>query len=358
MKAIIPIGGRGTRMRPVTFTANKHFIPVGNKPLIFYPLTTIAEAGIKKVAITYNPGQLEYARSILGMGEKWGLEFTYIEQPKPIGLANVVEICEEWVGDDSFVYHLGDNIFVDGINEIVDYFEKEKPDGLVTMLHHPENKRMGVPYFDENNRLVEYVEKPENPPHDFAIPGLYFGNKNFFKAFKGKDKIMPSARGEYEIPSPYQWLIDHKYRVDVIEYPGVWLDPGKFGDWLETNQFLLDRRVERKLESDIDTDSRIEGRVEVGQNCKITNSVVRGPVSIGNNVVLENSFIGPYTSIFDNCLIRSCHVENTVMMDSVRLENLHKPVDSSIIGPNSEVTGNNSQTYHQLFIGEMGKISL
>lgn len=358
MKAIIPIGGRGTRMRPVTFTANKHFIPVGNKPLIYYPLQTISDSGITEIAITYNPGQLDYAREKLGDGSRWGATFTFIEQPEPIGLANIIEVCEEWMGDSQFVCHLGDNIFVDGIKEIVEYFEKKRPDGLVTMVHHPENRRMGVPYFDKNNRLVEYVEKPEDPPHDFAVPGLYFGNKNFFKSFKGRDRIKPSGRGEYEMPTAYQWLIDHKYRVDVVEYNGIWLDPGKFGDWLETNQFLLDNKIERLLKSEPDFNSKIEGRVEIGEGCRITNSTVRGPVSIGKNVTIENSFIGPYTSIYDNCLINSCHVGNSVVMESVRMENLPKPVDSSIIGPNSEVTGGNNQVYHQLFIGEMGKVSL
>ena len=234
MKAIIRIGGGGKRRGPVTFTANKHFIPVGNKPLIFYPIETIKKAGIVDIAITYNPGQLVFAKKILGSGRAWGVKFTYIEQPEPIGLANVVAVCEEWIGDEPFVYHLGDNIFVDGIIESKEYFEKEKPDGLVVMVHHSENTRLGVPYFDKNNRLIKYIEKPKNPPHDFAIPGLYFGNKNFFKAFHGKDRIKPSDRGEYEIPTAYQWLIDHKYRGDVIEYIGKWLDPGKFGDRLES----------------------------------------------------------------------------------------------------------------------------
>jgi len=345
-------------MRPVTFTANKHFIPVGNKPLIFYPVETIAQAGITEIAITYNPGQIDYAKEKLGDGSRWGVKFTFIEQPEPIGLANVVEVCEKWLRNDPFVYHLGDNIFVDGIADIVNYFEKEKPDGLVTMLHHAENKRMGVPYFDKNNRLIKYVEKPTQPPHDFAVPGLYFGNKNFFKAFKGKGRIRPSKRGELEIPSPYQWLIDHKFRVDVIEYTGVWLDPGKFNDWLETNQHLLDRMIVKRFESEPDTDSKIEGRVQIGLDCKITKSIIRGPVSIGDNVIIENSFIGPYTSIYDNCRITACHIENSVLMEAVLFKDLDKPVDSSIIGPHSEITGDDSQTYHQLFIGEMGKVSL
>lgn len=180
MKGIIPTGGRGTRMRPITFSSNKHFIPVANKPLILYPIETVANTGIKEIAITYNPGGLEEAKNLLGDGSQWGITITYVLQEKPAGLANIVEVCEEFVKGDSFVLHLGDNIFVEGINDAFEYFEKNKPNGLVTMLHHPDNRRLGVPYFDENGRLLKYVEKPENPLHDFAIPGLYFADSNFF----------------------------------------------------------------------------------------------------------------------------------------------------------------------------------
>lgn len=192
MKAIIPTGGRGTRMRPLTFSTNKHFIPIANKPLIFYPIETIADAGIKEVGITYNPGGLEESKSYLGDGSSWGLSITYVLQEKPAGLANIVQVCEEFIDGDSFVFHLGDNMFVDGIKEQVEYFQKEKPNGLVTMIHHKENKRMGVPYFNDEGRLIKYVEKPENPPHDFAVPGVYFADASFFKCFKGSNAIKSS----------------------------------------------------------------------------------------------------------------------------------------------------------------------
>lgn len=358
MKAIIPIGGRGTRMRPVTFTANKHFIPVGNKPLIFYPLQTVADAGVKEVAITYNPGQLDYAMEVLGDGSKWGVKIEYILQPKPIGLANIVEVCEHWVGNDKFFLHLGDNIFTDGIRDFVEYFESHDVNGLLPMLRHPENTRMGVPYFDKKNRLVEYKEKPKNPPHDFAVPGLYFADKNIFKAFKGEHRIRPSERGEFEIPDPFQWLIDNGFTVDVKEYTGVWLDPGKFNDWLDANRYLLDRYAERYVSSTPDTTNVIEGRVTVGENCRITNSTIRGPVNIGDNVVIEDSFIGPYTSIYHKSQILNCDIENSVVMGSVVLKDIPKTIDSSILGPNSEVRLGSNVRQMKLFLGELSQVKL
>lgn len=358
MKAIIPIGGRGTRMRPITLSTNKHFIPMANKLLIEYPIETVVNAGITDIAITYNPGQLESAKKLLGNGSRWNAHFTYVLQEKPQGLANIVEVCEEFVGDDAFMFHLGDNIFVEGLQEAVQYFQKNKPNGLVTMIHHKENRRLGVPYFDKNGRMTQYVEKPENPPHDFAVPGVYFADSNFFKCFKGNDRLKPSARGEYEIPDAFQWMIDHGYRVDVLEYKGKWLDPGKFDDWLETNQYLLDRNVILDFKSEPDSSSKIQGRVEIGKNTKIINSIIRGPVSIGENVTIKDSFIGPFTSIYHNCHIERTTLENSVLMEKVHLSHISKPVQNSVIGTEAEITGQDSLHFMSLFVSELSNIRL
>jgi len=360
LKAIIPTGGRGTRMRPLTFSTNKHFIPVANKPLIFYPLETVANAGIKEIAITYNPEGLEEVKSILGDGSRWGINFTYVLQEKPIGLANIVQVCEEFLDGSPFVFHLGDNIFVDGIKEVVDYFLSKKPNGLVTMVHHKENRRLGVPYFDDQGRLLKYVEKPENPPHDFAIPGLYLADSIFFKCFKGEDVIKPSERGEYEIPAAFQWMIDHQFRVDVLEYKGKWLDPGKFDDWILANQYLLENNLEPVVESEVESSSKIEGKASIGRNCIIVNSKVVGPVIIGDNVTITDSGVGPLTSVADNCEIAGSIVKNSVLMSGVKILDVKEhPVDSSLIGTDSEVIGKNGKgATTSLFVGEKCKIQI
>ena len=358
MKAIIPTGGRGTRMRPLTFSTNKHFIPVANKPLIFYPLETIADAGIKEVGITYNPGGLEETEAYLGDGSKWGLNITYILQEKPVGLANIVQVCEQFINGDSFVFHLGDNIFVSGIKEQVDYFEKEKPNGLITMIHHQENRRMGVPFFNKTGRLIKYVEKPENPPHDFAVPGVYFADNNFFKCFKGANKIKPSERGEYEIPVAFQWMIDNGFRVDVVEYKGKWLDPGKFDDWIEANKYILENKLQANIECKIDDSSKIDGKVALGKNCTIINSRIHGPAILGDHVTITNSTVGPLTSIADNCEIVDSVIRNSVLMRGVKVLNISQhPVDNSLIGTDSEVIGKDGRAT-SLFVGEKCKIQL
>jgi len=359
MKAIIPTGGRGTRMQPLTFSTNKHFIPIANKPLIYYPIESVVGSGIGEILITYNPGWLEYVKNMLGDGRKWGVKIKYVLQAEARGLANIVEVCEEMLEGSSFVLHLGDNIFTGGIAEQVDYFRKHKPNGLVTMVHHPENNRMGVPYFDKSGRLIKYIEKPNKPPHDFAVPGLYFADNTFFKSFRGRDKIKPSVRGELEIPSPFQWMMDHGFRVDVVEYKDKWLDPGKFGDWIESNQYLLDRFLEGNAESNIDKTSRVEGRVKIGKKTKIINSEVRGPVSIGDDVQIINSYVGPFSSISDGCVIENSHVENSVLMSGVRIANIKQPINESLIGTDTEVFNEDGPTdWVKLFVGEKSRVKI
>lgn len=360
MKAIIPIGGRGTRMRPLTFSANKHFIPIANKPIIFFPIEAVVDAGIKEVAITYNAGGLDEAKAVLGDGGRWGLKFSYILQEEPKGLANIFQVCEEYLKGESFVLHLGDNIFVSGIKDLVDYFLKEKPNALVTILKHKDNRRLGVPFFDEKGKFIKYVEKPENPPNDFGIPGLYFFDNNVFKCFKEEDTIKPSERGELEISAPYNWLIEHNFRVDVLEYKGIWMDPGKFDDWLEANKYLLVHKLEEFRETDLDQSNKVSGKVTIGKDCTILNSEIEGPVIIGDNVTVKNSLLGSFTSIADNCQIEGSKVENSVLMSGVKIVNVKDhPIKDSLIGTDTEVVGVDGRAVKtSLFVGEKCKIQL
>jgi len=360
LKAVIPSGGRGTRMQPLTFSANKHLIPVANKPLILYPIETVAEAGIKDIAITYNPGGLEQIKNFLGDGSQWGVNISYVLQAEPKGLANIFQVCEEFFAGDPFVMHLGDNIFSEGIQNLVDHFVKEKPNGLVGKLRHSENTRLGVPIFDKKGRLIQYLEKPKNPPHDWAIPGLYFFDNNVFKCFTGKDKIKPSARGELEISSPFQWLIDHDYKVDVLDIKGRWLDPGKIDDWLKANEYLLDINTKEGIHSDIDSSVEIHGRVSIGNDCQIKNSVIRGPVSIGNNVVIKDSHVGAFTSIYNGSQIENSQISASILMKNVIVKNVAKVIDNSIIGSDSEINQDDRGDHRalEMVVGELSKINL
>ena len=304
MKAIIAAGGKGSRLYPLTFTSNKHLIPIANKPLLFYPLEDIAEVGIKQVGIVVNETRPAVEEAV-GNGAKWGLKITYIDQLQPLGIGHVIKISEKFLAGDPFVYHLGDNTFTKGIKKPFNHFVSAKPDAVLTIIKHKENFRLGVPYFDKSGKLIKVVEKPKNPPNDYGVPGLYFFNHNVFKAFRGKNAVKPSARGEYEVPDLYSYLIDHGYRVVASEIDGQWCDPGKFDDSLEANRLLLDLRVKQEILGEVDKDSKITGKVMVGKGSEIKNSRITGPCAIGENVHLENCIIGPYTSIADGCELRS-----------------------------------------------------
>ena len=360
LKAIIPSGGRGTRMQPLTFSANKHLIPVANKPLILYPIETVANAGVKEIAITYNPGGLDQIKNFLGDGSQWGVKISYVLQAEPKGLANIFQVCEKYLAGDSFVMHLGDNIFSEGIQNLVDHFVKEKPNGLVGKLHHSENTRLGVPIFDKKGRLIQYLEKPKSPPHDWAIPGLYFFDNNVFKCFTGKDKIKPSARGELEINAPFQWLIDHDYKVDVLNIKGRWLDPGKIDDWLGANQYLLDINTKDEGHKGMDSSVEIHGRVSIGKDCQIENSVIRGPVSIGDNVVIKDSHIGAFTSIYNGCRIENSRISASVLMKGVVIKDVVKTIDNSIIGPDAEIVQDDNGNHRsiEMVVSELSKINI
>jgi glucose-1-phosphate thymidylyltransferase len=359
MKAIITAGGRGTRMQPLTFSTNKHFIPLANKPLLFYAIEAIADSGIKKIAVNYNPGQLEEIKSYLGTGRKWGVKFCYILQEKPRGLANIIYCCRQFLGKSKFVMHLGDNIFHGGIKPLVDEFKKSKASGMLTMIHHPESFRMGVPYFDKKGRVKKLIEKPKNPPHNWAIPGLYFADSQILECFSGKKAIKPSPRGEYEITAPFQWLINQGYQVRVKEFTGTWRDPGKFDDWIETNRFLLDTDLENGYGSKLNASVKIEGRVAIGKKCRLSNSVLRGPVLIGDQVTIKDSFIGPYSSIGDGCQVAESKVENSVLMPQVKVDSLKEPLDSSLIGQGTIIEGNHKPfDTSEMFVGNQCHIKL
>lgn len=339
MKAIIAAGGKGTRLYPLTFTSNKHMIPIANKPLILYPLEDIVSVGIKEIGIIVNESR-PHIEKLLGDGSKWGCEITYIKQPKALGLAHVVKISEDFIGDDHFVYHLGDNIFTQGIKRPFEKFKKEKADAMLTIIEHHENYRLGVPFFDDDNKLIQVVEKPENPPNRFGIPGLYMFGPKVFEAFKGKDKIKPSERGELEIVDLYNYMLKKEMKVEVAEIEGEWRDPGKFDDSLETNRLMMDLNKRTEIVGEVDEDSKLADGVVVGEGSKVINSHIVGPVIIGKNVEVRNSYVGPYTSIADDCEVVQSKIEYSILLQDVHLVDVKGKIEASMIGKHTEIRQN------------------
>ncbi|MEQ8172006.1 MAG: glucose-1-phosphate thymidylyltransferase, partial [Candidatus Eremiobacterota bacterium] len=279
MKALITSGGRGTRLRPITHTNNKHLIPIANKPMLFYALEAVAEAGIKDVGVIVGSDTKNEIISALGDGSLWDINITYIEQDEPRGLAHVVKISESFIGKDNFIFYLGDNMIVGGVKRFIEEFEAHKPDCQLVLACVKEPQRFGVPEI-KDGKIISIEEKPVKPKSHYAVTGLYIYDNIIFEAV---NNIKPGARGELEISDAHQYLLNKGKVVRYSEITGWWKDTGEPEDLLEANRLVLDRAFElehRHLEGYIN-DSDVAGKVIIGKNSKIINSIVRGPVIIG-----------------------------------------------------------------------------
>ena len=282
MKALIASGGRGTRLRPITHTQNKHLIPIANKPILHYAIEAAAQAGITDVGIVINADSDEVPRAI-GNGSTWGITITYIPQATPGGLAQVVALAEKFVGNDRFIFYLGDNMVVGGVRRFIDEFEKSGSNCFLTLARVRDPERFGVPEI-RNGRIVAVEEKPSLPKSSFAVAGIYLYDRHIFEAVKA---ITPSARGELEISDAHQYLIDKGYVVGYTEITGWWKDTGKPTDLLEANRLVLDNIAPACRGSGRRTvDRRGQGR-DRGTGARIVNSVVRGPAIIGEGALLK-----------------------------------------------------------------------
>lgn len=356
MKALIAAGGRGTRLRPITFTVNKHLIPLANKPMIYYAIEKVARAGIKDVAININPGDKELPNAC-GDGRKWGVKITYIEQKGgALGVAHAVKMAESFLKNDSFVFYLGDNIVLAEISDFINEFEKKKLNCLLALSRVPDPQRFGVPEIDGQGRIVRVEEKPERPKSEFAVTGIYIYDHSFFEVYK---YIKPSARGEYEISDVHTELIKRGYKVGYKEITGWWKDTGKPQDLLEGNQLILEK-IKRDIKGEIEESVRIQGRVIIGEGSKVSGrSFIRGPVVIGKNCRIQDSYIGPFTSIGNNVETEGAEIEHSIIFDYVDIKT-HKRIVDSLIGANCDIMedGGTLPSGHKLVVGENSVIEM
>lgn len=331
MKALILCGGFGTRLRPITHTIAKQLVPIANKPVLFYGLEAIKEAGVEEVGIVVGETSREIIQAV-GDGTPWGLRVTYINQEKPLGLAHAVLVSEEYIGGEEFVMYLGDNLIKDGIKGLVDEFRKNGPNSQILLAQVKEPQRFGVAEL-EGGKVVRLVEKPKEPASDLALVGVYMFDGNIMDACKA---IKPSGRGELEITDAIQWLIDNGFNVDPHVIGGWWKDTGRLEDMLEANRIMLET-MEARCEGHVDSESRTEGMVVVENGAEIISSTVRGPAIIGEGTRIVNSFIGPYTSIYFGVEIKGSEIEHSIILENSRVTDIPGRIEDSLIGQNVEV---------------------
>ena len=331
MKGLILSGGRGTRLRPLTYTSAKQLVPVANKPVLFYGIEALAEAGIRDIGIVVGDTQAEI-RAAVGDGSAWGVTVTYIEQDAPRGLAHAVLISEPFIGDQPFVMYLGDNLLNKGITTFVDEFVREKPAAQILLARVPDPQMFGVAELS-NGRVIRLVEKPREPRSDLALVGVYMFSSAVFEAVKS---IRPSVRNELEITDAIQHLIDRGLEVRPHIVDGWWKDTGKLEDMLEANRLILDR-IERRVDGSVDRESRVEGKVVIEPGAMIENSVVRGPVIIGARARIVNAYVGPFTSIMNDAEVRDSEIEHSIVLEGSSISNLSARIEDSLIGKNVRI---------------------
>ena len=355
MKALILAGGAGTRLRPITYTSAKQLVPVANKPILFYGLEAVAEAGIREVGIVVGDTRDEVMAAV-GDGGRWGLTVTYLHQDQPLGLAHCVVIARHFLGDDEFVMYLGDNMLKQRLSEFVDAFAADGAGAAAQILlaHVPNPEQFGVAEMEPDGRIVRLVEKPANPPSDLALVGVYLFDRRIHQAVRA---IEPSARGELEITDAIQWLIGagHRVRSQILE--GWWIDTGKLTPLLEANRLILET-LDQQIDGKVDEESRIEGRVVLEVGAQVVRSTIRGPAIVGEGTRIVDSYVGPFTAIYHDCEIVGSEIDHSVVLERSRILGVPRIMDS-LVGKDVEITRTDQRpAATRLMLGDHSQVEL
>jgi glucose-1-phosphate thymidylyltransferase len=331
VKGLILSGGKGTRLRPLTYTSAKQLVPVANKPVLFYGIEAIAAAGIREIGIVVGDTQAEI-RAAVGDGTRFGVRVTYIEQDAPRGLAHAVKISQAFIGGDPFVMYLGDNLLNKGITHFVQEFERQKPAAQILLTRVPDPQMFGVAEL-RDGQVVRLVEKPKEFISDLALVGVYmFGPE----VFESVNRITPSDRNELEITDAIQDLIDRGLTVRPHLVDGWWKDTGRLDDMLEANRLILDTLIPRN-DGQIDAVSRVEGKVVIEPGAVIERSVIRGPAIIGKRARIIHAYVGPFTAIADDVTVQDTEIEHSIVLEGSSLRDLANRVIDSLIGKNVRI---------------------
>jgi glucose-1-phosphate thymidylyltransferase len=353
MKGLILSGGKGTRLRPITYTSAKQLVPVANRPVLFYGIEAMARAGIEEVGIIIAPETGAEIRETAGDGSRFGVRITYIEQDAPLGLAHAVLTAEPFLGDSPFVMYLGDNLLQGGIDDLVTAFKGNRPDALILLTPVPDPEHFGVAEL-EDGRVVRLQEKPPQPRTNLALVGVYMFTAAIHDAARA---IEPSGRGELEITDAIQHLVDTGMRVEPHVVQGWWKDTGRLDDMLEANRLVLDTmpaRVDGEL-----VDSQVEGRVVVEAGARLERSTVRGPAVIGAGAVLRDCYIGPYTAIGEGCVVERAEVEHSILLAGSQVTGLDGRMESSLLGRNVRIgRGVRQPRAYRFMVGDNSEIGI
>ncbi len=354
MKGLILSGGKGTRLRPLTYTSAKQLVPVANKPVLYFAIESIVAAGITDIGIIVGETKDEI-RAAVGDGSRFGATVTYIEQDAPRGLAHAVMIAEEFLEASSFVMYLGDNLIAGGIASLVEEFVASDCNCEILLAEVPNPQQFGVAELTEDGKVLRLVEKPSEPKSNLALVGVYMFDRTIHESVK---RIRPSRRGELEITDAIQDLIDRGLTVHPHIVRGWWKDTGKVEDMLEANRIVLET-IQPENRSVLGAGSRIEGRVQIGEGVEIVDSLVRGPVIIGDGAKIHHAFVGPYTSIGERCRLERCEVENSIILADSEVHDIPGRIDASLVGRNVKIARTHEKPKaHRFVLGDNSEVGI
>ena len=353
MKALVLAGGSGTRLRPITHTSAKQLVPVANKPVLFYGLEAIAEAGITEVGIVV--GETAAAiRAAVGDGGAFGLAVTYIRQAAPLGLAHAVLVAREFLGEDDFVMYLGDNFIVGGIAGVVEEFRASRPDAHILLTAVTDPRQFGVAVLDGAGQVIGLEEKPDRPGSDLALVGVYLFTAAVHEAVAG---LVPSGRGELEITEAIGSLMASGRTVTSTVISGYWKDTGNVADMLEVNRMVLES-VAPAVAGEVDRASELIGRVVIEAGARVTGSRIVGPVIIGAGTEVTGSYIGPFTSVAAGCVIADSEIEYSIVLAGASIRGVRR-IEASLIGHHVDVTpAPPVRQAHRLILGDHSQVQI
>lgn len=352
MKGLVLCGGRGTRLRPLTYTIAKQLIPVANRPILGYVFDHLQTAGIKDVGVVVAPETKSAIKEFLGDGAVWNTRVCYILQEEPLGLAHAVKVARGFLADEPFVMYLGDNLLQDGIVEAIKRFHSEEAGALIMLKKVPNPSSFGVASLSETGAITRLVEKPKTPPSDLALVGVYIFSPKIHPVI---DTLTPSARGELEITDAIQGLINDGVKVYPLIIDGWWLDTGKKDEIVSANYIVLDTYCERNLAGEV-ASSSVVGRVTIAPGAVVRNSTIEGPSIIGANAIIEHSLIGPHTSIGPGCIVRHSQVEHSVILENSIIEDVNL-LSESLIGREVRVRGKRAKGL-KLLLSDSSEVEL
>ena len=359
MKGIILHGGHGTRLRPLTHTGPKQLLPIANKPMSQFCLDTIAETGIRDIAIIIGGVGSNKVREYYGDGSNFGVNITYIEQDKPKGIAHAIRLCKEFVNDEKFLVFLGDNIIQKSITEFVENFKNSNYDATVLLCEVDNPSRFGIADV-ENGKIIKITEKPKNPKSNLAVTGIYLLTPVIFEII---DKLKPSWRNELEITDALDNLLKQNNNISYEKITDYWKDTGTPNDILHANGEIIEKHPEFLRRHFVNNQFNVKnlnvtGNVILGENCEFgLDVIIQGPVIIGNNCrILAESTIGPNVSIGDNSIISVSLIKNSIIMQDCKIDSATE-IRDSIIANNSEIK-DEAGTEKVFLLGEGSKISL